>query len=685
MVNREKDYGQTSNRIIDIPTFLSLGNSLKDLERYVNQIGRTLSDNERRLQQTLPGMIKTFEKVEKEVRASGKNRLNASQAADMKVMFANEHLILKWLSDLAKFNPKTGLARNDRNDKSFIQYGAHLDEIMTKLTNSLERSYAKWDTYIKIAQKAIAMNVATQKKTASAVATPTQQPATQNNPQSYAVPNNGINFAYEFLSKQKEELSSALAPFLEALERLGKLLNQGKITPGEARFRGYKVQTDMPSDLSAFTKAQGYSFYGQNAFTGSSSQLFTGADRYKAAAAFANIARKNQTYYTPPSIPAMPLSMTGAGRYAQYAQFAQKFRNYNPAPFPPKLSKKDLALYSFSQMGDILQNVHKGVGSVPILGKVTGFAAGASRSAGAMVTAGESLVKKFGDKGMLGKIGKTLSLSPIGAAIGATAFAVGAIYKQLKKSSPVLQAVSNIFELAWNLLWMPLGNALGTLLLPMAEDLINFAILFNELFTGFSFEKLMEWYYSALQLVWGAAMDLISAIPKMIIDGAFNMLIGLFDFLGWDGAVSVLEQVRDFIFNVLDFVRNLPTNILDGIRTLIKGVTDFFTNPVEKIKQAFSGILGGNVGKKVESGLKSTANNLLGWTGLKFATGGVVTGPTIAMIGEAGPEAVIPLDKAAGLGATYVININGDVYGVNDLESRIERVIQRTANKAYYR
>ena len=83
---------------------------------------------------------------------------------------------------------------------------------------------------------------------------------------------------------------------------------------------------------------------------------------------------------------------------------------------------------------------------------------------------------------------------------------------------------------------------------------------------------------------------------------------------------------------------------------------------------------------------KSAWNNTIGnWTGFKLASGGVVTGPTIAMVGEAGPEAVIPLDKAGGIGATYVININGDVYGVSDLESRIERVIQRTANKSYYR
>jgi hypothetical protein len=45
-----------------------------------------------------------------------------------------------------------------------------------------------------------------------------------------------------------------------------------------------------------------------------------------------------------------------------------------------------------------------------------------------------------------------------------------------------------------------------------------------------------------------------------------------------------------------------------------------------------------------------------------LAEGGVVTGPTLAMIGEAGPEAVIPLDRMGSMGAgsnQVTINVNG--------------------------
>ena len=48
-----------------------------------------------------------------------------------------------------------------------------------------------------------------------------------------------------------------------------------------------------------------------------------------------------------------------------------------------------------------------------------------------------------------------------------------------------------------------------------------------------------------------------------------------------------------------------------------------------------------------------------------LAKGGIVTQPTLALIGEAGPEAVVPLDGRHGMGSGPVVNltINGDVRG----------------------
>ena len=59
--------------------------------------------------------------------------------------------------------------------------------------------------------------------------------------------------------------------------------------------------------------------------------------------------------------------------------------------------------------------------------------------------------------------------------------------------------------------------------------------------------------------------------------------------------------------------------------------------------------------------------------GIPFmAEGGVVTQPTLAMIGESGSEAVIPLDKMGGFGTTVNINVAGSVISEGELQSVIQ-------------
>ena len=51
----------------------------------------------------------------------------------------------------------------------------------------------------------------------------------------------------------------------------------------------------------------------------------------------------------------------------------------------------------------------------------------------------------------------------------------------------------------------------------------------------------------------------------------------------------------------------------------------------------------------------------------EYGNGGIVTKPTAAIIGEMGAEAVIPLSKMGGMGATVNITVNGSVTSASDL------------------
>jgi hypothetical protein len=60
----------------------------------------------------------------------------------------------------------------------------------------------------------------------------------------------------------------------------------------------------------------------------------------------------------------------------------------------------------------------------------------------------------------------------------------------------------------------------------------------------------------------------------------------------------------------------------------------------------------------------------LGFT--PMAEGGIVNSPTFALVGEAGKEAVIPLDKMGGFGTTVNVNVAGSVISEGELQSVIQ-------------
>ena len=64
----------------------------------------------------------------------------------------------------------------------------------------------------------------------------------------------------------------------------------------------------------------------------------------------------------------------------------------------------------------------------------------------------------------------------------------------------------------------------------------------------------------------------------------------------------------------------------------------------------------------------------------KMASGGIVTGPTLAMIGEAGPEAVIPLNgRNSGMGGGVTINVSGGISSAADIgRSVVDALTQYT-------
>ncbi len=68
---------------------------------------------------------------------------------------------------------------------------------------------------------------------------------------------------------------------------------------------------------------------------------------------------------------------------------------------------------------------------------------------------------------------------------------------------------------------------------------------------------------------------------------------------------------------------------------------------------------------------------------IALAKGGIVTSPTMALIGEAGPEAVIPLSRGGGFGGGITVTINnaGSVIAEADLVSSIRNALLQAQNQ----
>lgn len=160
-------------------------------------------------------------------------------------------------------------------------------------------------------------------------------------------------------------------------------------------------------------------------------------------------------------------------------------------------------------------------------------------------------------------------------------------------------------------------------------------------------------------------------------DGAVETITGAKDRL-----VSLFGEMKDGAIGKLD---DLRLGILGKGQEIINTLGDVFGRAKDWVGTQFSGLA--DVVKGPINAAIGFINRLIGaWNGLTFsvgggsflgvsipslsfgtpdlptipllAKGGIVTRPTLAMIGESGREAVIPLDRAGAMGNQYVYHIN---------------------------
>jgi len=134
------------------------------------------------------------------------------------------------------------------------------------------------------------------------------------------------------------------------------------------------------------------------------------------------------------------------------------------------------------------------------------------------------------------------------------------------------------------------------------------------------------------------------------------------------------EAVKGIVNPIIGFVNM----IIGAVNTLIRGlnkikitVPDWVPNWGGKTFQFKVGEIG--LIEEMGKGANPRIKHSLSKDPRGLAEGGIVNRPTFAMLGERGPEAVIPLNKANTGGIT--INILGPTYGFDDFEDKVGEAI----------
>jgi hypothetical protein len=160
---------------------------------------------------------------------------------------------------------------------------------------------------------------------------------------------------------------------------------------------------------------------------------------------------------------------------------------------------------------------------------------------------------------------------------------------------------------------------------------------------------------AAFGAVWGAIKGVFDWVKNnwplilAVITGPFGL------------AIAFVVKFKDDIMGVFSL-------IYSGIKATMGFVADVISAPFKAAFRAVAGLWNSTIGKlsfKVPSWVPGIGGSGFDVPDIPMlAEGGIVTSPTLAMIGEGrGPEAVIPLSKLGSMGfgggGNITVNVNG--------------------------
>ncbi|MHA1225260.1 MAG: hypothetical protein ACTSPV_00790 [Candidatus Hodarchaeales archaeon] len=145
------------------------------------------------------------------------------------------------------------------------------------------------------------------------------------------------------------------------------------------------------------------------------------------------------------------------------------------------------------------------------------------------------------------------------------------------------------------------------------------------------------------------------------------------------------EQLKDMLTTGVEYWGNFWSALGEGMAGNIENMRKMLGQLVAEAMKAIGKLMALRAIQALITGNYAKAAGLLfgsamiytagGFAGARLQEGGIVTRPTLALVGEREPEAVIPLSKAKGMGIT--VNVYGSVMTEKDLTQTIIREAKR--------
>jgi len=168
-----------------------------------------------------------------------------------------------------------------------------------------------------------------------------------------------------------------------------------------------------------------------------------------------------------------------------------------------------------------------------------------------------------------------------------------------------------------------------------------------------------------------AAMVILNAVMAANPVGAIIMAIvgvialATYVVTNWNQIIGMMVGGFQILYGgMLGLMEGLVNGIIDGINTVIGALNALGANIGEVGKVDFGAEDMIYTGTETQNAAGANWNSRpVRPTGpMPFAEGGIVTSPIVGLVGEAGPEAIIPLDRLGNMGgATYNINVTAGV------------------------